>query len=329
MVKQTSYRSYKEVEGNPPPMDESWWEAVLAEDDKRPGPNNHYPNQPSAQTFKQIPFQSASDSHTLDWILAKDTFESDKICEMEVTGYNRGGLLVCTEQLQGFVPVSHLIEITGEKDGEDYEQLLAAYVGRKLNLKIIECDAERGRVVLSERAALSSPGRRNQLLQQLKPGICVEGTVTNITDFGVFIDLGGVEGLVHVSEISWGRVRHPSDVVDYGERLNVHVISVDVDRSRVALSLKRLHANPWLTAEERYQPGQIAEATITSIVQFGAFARLEEGLDGLIHISEMCIDGEPVSDPAEVLTEGQKMLVRILQVDASKQRLGLSITLEP
>lgn len=329
MVKQPSYRIYKEFEGSPPPLDESWWQAVLAEDEARQGTSNHPSSQTAQGTHKPTPFQSASDSRALDWSLAKDTYESDRICEMEVTGYNRGGLLVCTEQLQGFVPVSHLIEITGEKDEEDYEQLLADYVGRRLQLKIIECDPERGRVVLSERAALSSPGRRNQLLQQLHAGNCVEGVVTNITDFGVFIDLGGVEGLVHVSEISWGRVRHPSDVVDYNERLRVHVISVDADRSRVALSLKRLHPNPWLTAEERYQPGQIAEATITSIVPFGAFARLEEGLDGLIHISEMSIDGEPVSDPGELLIEGQKMLVRILQVDATKQRLGLSIALEP
>jgi len=180
-------------------------------------------------------------------------------------------------------------------------------------------------VVFSERAAQSSPGSRNMLLKNLTPGSCASGTVTNITDFGVFVDLGGVEGLVHVSEISWGRVQHPSEVVQLGEQVIVYVIQVDPKRARVALSLKRLFPNPWETAEERYFPGQIAEAVITSIVPFGAFARLEEGLDGLIHVSEIAQNDE--SDESGCLLEGQQVKVRILHVDASKQRLGLSLKL--
>ena len=179
-----------------------------------------------------------------------------------------------------------------------------------------------------QRAALAEPGSRTQLLHDLGTGDCVTGTVTNITDFGVFVDLGGVEGLIHVSELSWGRVRHPADMVAYGQQVRVHVIKVEQDRSRVALSLKRMYPNPWETAEDRYYPGQLTEAVITSIVPFGAFARLEEGLDGLIHVSEMkAADGEAL-DPAAVVQEGQRIQVRVIHVDAGKQRLGLSIQLE-
>jgi small subunit ribosomal protein S1 len=178
--------------------------------------------------------------------------------------------------------------------------------------------------VFSERAALTESGRRNILLSQLQIGQCIEGVVTNITDFGVFVDLGGVEGLIHVSEISWGRVRHPRDVIEHGDRLKVHVINVDPERSRIALSIKRLNPNPWESAQSRYFPGQVTTATITSVVPFGAFARLEEGLDGLIHISEMGQDDESIQ-LADLLQEGQQVQVRVLHVDATNQRLGLSL----
>jgi len=178
--------------------------------------------------------------------------------------------------------------------------------------------------VLSERAALFGPGRRMQLLENLLPAERISGTVTNITDFGVFVDLGGLEGLIHVSELSWGRVRHPAEVVKVGEEVLVYVISIDQDRQRVALSLKRLDSNPWETADERYHPGQEFDAVITSVMPFGAFARLEEGLDGLIHVSEMSIEDDLIK-PSDIVAEGQQVQVRVLHVDAEKQRLGLSL----
>jgi small subunit ribosomal protein S1 len=263
----------------------------------------------------------------MDWDLAMELYELDKIISLNVSGFNRGGLLVNGEGLQGFVPVSHLVEVPAEKAEAEQEACLKAYAGRCLELKIIECDPSRGRVVFSERAALAQPGSRNLLLHKLQTGQCVTGTVTNITEFGVFVDLGGIEGLIHVSEISWGRVRHPADVVHYGDQIRVHVIHVDPDRSRVALSIKRLFPNPWETAEERYFPGQVTEAVITSLVPFGAFARLEEGLDGLIHVSEIQ-PGAPAVNMSEVLHEGQHVKVRVLHVDAAKQRLGLSMIFE-
>lgn len=327
MVNRHAPKVFRDLEGGPPPLDESWWEAVLLEEDERPP---HVVQTKTAPVIKESRSPSQKPNNELprvDWETAMRIYEQDHAVVLQVTGCNRGGLLVTGNGLQGFVPISHLVELPAEKAGEEMEDTLDEYIGRDLQLKIIECDQERGRVVFSERAALAKAGSRNELLSELQPGMCVQGAVTNITDFGVFVDLGGVEGLVHVSELSWGRVRHPSDVVRYGEMVNVHVINVEPDRSRVALSIKRLYPNPWATAEARYHPGQVVDAIVTSIVAFGAFARLEEGLDGLIHISEMVHNGQQVQ-PGMLLCEGQVVRVRVLHVDAPHQRLGLSLVID-
>ncbi len=326
MVNKQPNKTFGNIEGGPPPMDESWWDAILAEEHGQVGRSPrreatwHSPN-------GRIPAVQAPSEPDVDWDLAMELYDLDKIIAMQVNGYNRGGLLVSGDGLQGFVPVSHLVDVPAEKDEAEQEATLKAYSGKELNLKIIECDPSRGRVVFSERAALAQPGSRNLLLHQLQTGQCVSGTVTNITEFGVFVDLGGVEGLIHVSEISWGRVRHPADVVKYGNEIQVHVINVDPDRSRVALSMKRLHPNPWESADQRYFPGMVTDAVITSLVPFGAFARLEEGLDGLIHVSEIPSETQP-SSLSDLLHEGQEVKVRVLHVDAAKQRLGLSMLFE-
>lgn len=308
----------EDIEGEAPQLDDSWWAAVMAEAEKKQvAPNSTLPGNSSRKSGHQS---------SVNWERVKEIYEQDLTITMRVIDYNRGGLLVEGSGLQGFVPISHLVNISQELGEDDREQLLVGYIASCLQLKVIECDPARSRVVFSERAALSAPGRRMQLLNSLSPGDLVCGTVTNITDFGVFVDLGGIEGLVHVSELSWGRVRHPSDVLTIGERVEVYVISVDRERLRVALSLKRLHPNPWETVEERYHAGQIVNAVITSITPFGAFARLEEGLDGLIHISEMCLP-QGTLKPSEIVSEGQVVRVRILHVDAERQRLGLSMIL--
>jgi small subunit ribosomal protein S1 len=315
-----------QYEEGPMPLDESWWTAVLAEEEQ----GNGYPARVQLSSeSKPATNHTSSRSLPVDWERAQSIYSCDETINLQVFGYNRGGLLVEGDGLQGFVPLSHLIGLAGEKPDMDQGDprighLLSSYVGRMLRLKVIECEPERGRVVLSERAALAEPGRRNQLLDDLKDGDRVHGIVTNITDFGVFVDLGGVEGLIHVSELSWGRVRHPSDAASLGENVEAYVIQVDKERSRVALSLKRLRQNPWDSAETRYQAGMVIDAVVTSVVPFGAFARLEEGLDGLIHVSEISKSGEKVN-PHDILNEGQTIRVRILQVDASRQRLGLSL----
>ncbi|MCJ7535349.1 MAG: S1 RNA-binding domain-containing protein [Anaerolineales bacterium] len=308
----------EELDGGPQPLDESWWAAVLAEDEKTGACSDEAPTPESGSGPQQA---------KVDWEQARKIYDSDETITLEVVDYNRGGLLVEGGNLQGFVPISHLVKIEcdlGGKVAEEREQLLNQYLASEITLKVIECDPARGRVVLSERAALFGPGRRMQLLENLLPSERISGTVTNITDFGVFVDLGGLEGLIHVSELSWGRVRHPAEVVKVGEEVLVYVISIDQDRQRVALSLKRLDSNPWETADERYHPGQEFDAVITSVMPFGAFARLEEGLDGLIHVSEMSIEDDMIK-PSDIVAEGQQVQVRVLHVDADKQRLGLSL----
>jgi len=319
-------KRYNHHEGVPPPMDESWWQAILSEDEIIHNTSELKSTaQPSKGEAKAQIQPNRFNSASLDWEEAFRLYEEDQIISMRVTGHNRGGLLVEGGGLQGFVPVSHLIEL--QPGDPELEERLKAYLNQMLRLKVIECDQDCERVVFSERAALAEPGRRIQLLHWLKPGDCITGDVTNITDFGIFVDLGGVEGLVHVSEISWGRVHHPADAVAIGQQVEVYVIQVDQERTRVALSLKRLHPNPWDSAEERYIPGQVTEAVITSVVPFGAFARLEEGLDGLIHISQLNREEGEVR-PDSTLKEGQLVKVRILHVDASRQRLGLSLFLD-
>jgi len=318
---------HHEKQKAPPPMDEAWWASVLAEDEALNTTRNEHNSHHTNHVHKIIKLQNnnKSDIDTVNWQKAFELYEQDQVLELSVAGFNKGGLLVTGNGLHGFVPVSHLVAAPCSE--EDEEEWLEMFLGRKLNLKVIECDQERGRIVLSERAAQAEPGSRKILLDTLKPGSCTMGTVTNITDFGVFVDLGGVEGLVHVSEISWGRVHHPSDAVSLGQVLEVFVIKVEQERARVALSLKRLCGNPWETAEERFYIGQITDAIITSIVSFGAFARLEEGLDGLIHISEINHqDGK--HDLNNILEEDQQVRVRILQIDAERQRLGLSLYID-
>ncbi len=311
----------------PPEIDESWWTALLSDEEK-------YEHLAQKEHVKPEEFSEREGSllkrgiktSEIDWQLARELFSDDQVITLEITGFNRGGLLVGGSKLHGFVPISHLLEINCLTDEHEKEAILASYVGRTVAFKVIECDPDRGRVVFSERAALSESGKRNLLFREISPGKHVCGMVTNITEFGVFVDLGGVEGLIHVSELSWGRVTHPQEVTQVGEMVQAYVLQVDQERSRIALSLKRLIPNPWEQAEEKYHPGQVVSAVITSIVPFGAFARLEEGLDGLIHSTELAASAEMDGMESE-LFEGQVVQVRILNVNAARQRLGLSLNL--
>jgi small subunit ribosomal protein S1 len=303
-------------------VDDSWWEAVLDEIERYALSNGDQEQHPWEADQGQT--ERSPSQENVDWEQAQDLYQKDQIIHLKVSGYNQGGLLVEGKGLQGFVPVSHLVGLVEECDSPKRKKNLATYVGDELRLKVIECNSERGRVVFSERAAQSDPGSRIELFENLEVGICVKGTVTTITDFGAFVDLGGVEGLIHISELSWGRVQHPSDMLTIGDSVNAYVLQLDKERGRVALSLKRLHPNPWETVGTRYQSGQTAEAVITSVVSYGAFARLEDGLDGLIHVSEFGELSQGIK-PREVLREGQSVQVRILHVDPANQRLGLRL----
>ena len=315
-------------------MDDTWWSALLAEEERytatarksRPRPSAKNPIQETASLKERKPASSRASitGGKVNWDHAQTLYERDEVVCLHVSGTNRGGLLVTGTDVHGFVPVSHLVEIPADISTDERDKLLGTYVGQSLPLKIIECDPERGRLIFSQRAALAGDGQRNLLLDQLQDGVRTHGVVTNITNFGAFVDLGGVEGLIHISELSWGRVQHPEETVHVGDEVETVVLSLDKDNCRVALSLKRLFPNPWETAAERYFPGLVVEAIITSVVPFGAFARVEQGLDGLIHASGMQLE-KADGKPADLLREGQQVKVRVLHVDAKRQRLGLSL----
>lgn len=316
----------RKYESPMPVTDEGWWESVLAEERqyqtaRQPQPNIK-PKAVSHASVENAPLLAKS-SET-DWNAVKELYAKDRIVELKVTGHNRGGLLVEKDSLCGFIPFSHVIELAGREHESDLS--LEAYVGKTMKVKVIECVPEEGRVVFSERAALAEPGKRSELFTRLQRGARVKGTVTNITDFGVFVDLGGVEGLIHISELSWGRVSHPNQIVRLGEEIHVQVLDVSAERCRVALSLKRMTANPWERASTDFPVGTLHPAVITTVMSYGAFARIETGVEGLIHASEMAL--EPNQSPRDVLFEGQELEVRILHVDPSHQRMGLSLLLQ-
>jgi len=307
-----------------PDVNEEWWAALLADEEKFGNVNNiRLKKEEPVHEIKETVTGVTPKKQDVDWDFVQRLYSLDEPVELFVSSCNRGGLLVDGESLHGFVPVSHLVDIPCDIEEDERNLILEGYIGQRLSLKVIECDPAKGRIVFSERAAQASKGRRNQLMDELKPDTCVRGVVTNITDFGVFVDLGGVEGLIHVSEISWGRVNHPADVVQVGQEITAYILGIDKDRSRIALSLKRLCANPWETVEQRYIAGQVVDVLITCVVPFGAFARIEDGLDGLIHITEMGL--EEGRSPSDILSEGDWIQARILHIDPARQRLGLSL----
>jgi small subunit ribosomal protein S1 len=297
-------------------LSEGWWTAVLADDECYA---ESFENVQAGKKKAVIDIQKGDN----DWGYVQDLLTNEEVVTGTVIDYNRGGLLICNERFQGFVPISHLDELPGKESEEAREERLKQYVGCRLRLKVIECDSKRGRIVLSERAAQTKPGQRQKLLKTLEVGSVVSGKVTNITEFGVFVDLGGIEGLIHISELSWGRVIHPGDCVNLYEELDVLILQVNRDKCRVSLSLKKLQTNPWKIVYDQYPSGTVLQGTITQIVKFGAFTRLEEGLEGLIHVSEMGF--EHISSPWEVLEEGQMVNVEVVLVDPERQRMSLRL----
>jgi len=304
-----------------PAVDESWWESVLSEEGGRPA-RGAGRARPTGTPRKEARTEAGA-GISPNWERVKQLFSDDGIVDLRVTACNRGGLLVEGEDLAGFVPFSHLLQSAASGEPVDRGRLMESYVGRTLRLKVIECAPEDGRVVFSERAAQAEPGRRAELFQSLQVGDRTSGAVTNITDFGVFVDLGGVEGLIHISELSWGRVVHPGQVASMGDVLDVQVLDVSPERCRVALSLKRLQPNPWETLGADLMAAPAVPAIITSVLSYGAFARLDSGVEGLIHASEMpLLEGQGVK---EFLHEGQDVRVRVLHIDSTHQRMGLSM----
>jgi small subunit ribosomal protein S1 len=263
-----------------------------------------------------------------EWRSLEKLFETGEVFEAIVTGHNKGGLIVQLGQVRGFVPSSQLVPPSrwDEDRGLTREERRAKMVGRQLMLKVIELDRQRNRLILSERAAerIRRKEQKQQLLTMLKPGDTCHGRVSSLCDFGAFVDLGGADGLIHLSELSWGRISHSREVLQIGDEVDVYILNVNQEKRRIGLSLKRLQPDPWSQAEEKYSEGQLVEGTITKLTEFGAFARLKgDDIEGLIHVSELSNDR--IAHPKEVVKEGETLTLRIIRLDSDRRRMGLSL----
>ena len=260
-----------------------------------------------------------------DWERVEAHLESGEAITTHVEGYNKGGLLVPVGQLRGFVPGS-LVSVFREGDGASPEDRWAEAIGKEITLKVIEVDRSRQRLILSERDAIGETREaiKDQLLDNLSVGDRVTGYVSSLADFGAFVNIQGVDGLVHLSELSWDHVDHPSDLVKVGQELEVEVISIDEEKRRIGLSMRRLQDNPWIEKAEEIKEGQLIQGTITNLTDFGAFARIENtDLEGLIHISELSMDR--VGHPSEVVSVGETLALRVISLDMERHRIGLSL----
>lgn len=313
----------------PPTLDEGYWSSLLSDGEyAAPHMESDIEEFDGGSDIADSEHQHHTEFYTPDegdWSDIQEITAQDAIIELPVIGYNRGGLLVEWRSLRGFVPASQLVNFPAHLPGNIRRRALMNRVGHMLQLRVIELNPEKNRLILSERAAQVQAGTRAHILTTIASGEVVNGVVTNLCDFGVFVDLGGLEGLIHISELSWGRVAHPESMLKRGQRIEAFVLDVDRDAARIALSVKRLRPDPWKTVEQRYRIGQVVEGTITNVVDFGAFACIEEGLEGLIHVSELA-EGHFLH-PRNVVGEGQNIRARILNIDGRARRLGLSLRL--
>ena len=258
------------------------------------------------------------------WRRLQEIYEAGEIIEAEVTNYNKGGLLVNLDGVRGFVPASQVTEIRGGDDSSKQADM-ARLIGSKLSLKIIEINRHRNRLILSERQAIQERRdvMKERLIEELTEGETRRGRVTSITDFGAFVDIGGADGLVHLSELSWSRVKHPSEELKVGEEVDVYVLGINAEEKKIALSIKRTQPEPWSRVAMKYEVGQLVLGTVTQLANFGAFARIEDGIEGLIHVSEL--SEQRIGHPRQVVSEGQDLILRIIRIDPARRRMGLSL----
>jgi small subunit ribosomal protein S1 len=260
-----------------------------------------------------------------DWLIAQQLLESGEITSHRVRSFNKGGLTVEFNHLHGFVPASHILDMPRNLTEDQRREEFEARIGQEMRLKVIEVDPKRRRLVMSQMLAEREyrSAMKEDLFKKIAVGDIVKGVVRSMRPFGAFVDIGGVDGLLHVSEIGFGAINHPREVLTVGQEVTVQVIRVEPENQRVALSRKRLLANPWEGIEQRYDQGMVVPATITRIAEFGAFAQLEPGVEGLIHISE--IADIAVAEPLKTVRPGDKVMAKVLRVDPKRQRIGLSL----
>ncbi|MDD5369885.1 MAG: S1 RNA-binding domain-containing protein [Anaerolineaceae bacterium] len=262
----------------------------------------------------------------VSWKEAEDMMTSQQTYHGSIIGYNKGGLIVPVGSLRGFVPASQIsLSRRVSMTGDTPEQRWGKMIGEAVDIRVIEVDRERRRLILSERAASTETREslKERVIEDLKEGEVRSGRVTSLADFGAFVNISGADGLVHLSEISWDRIQHPSEVLKVGQEVNVKVISIDRDKKRIGLSIRQLQDDPWSSQVSRYQVGQLVEGSITRLTKFGAFARLDNDIEGLIHISE--ISDKRIEHPREVLHESDVVTLRVIKIDADNHRIGLSL----
>ena len=273
------------------------------------------------------------------WRYLEKAMEAGEVIEGKIAGFNRGGSIVEVEGVQGFVPMSQLVSVPRERfriyqeggDGlseeetESIQESQGAELGREIQMKVLEVNRSRNRAIFSERQAVqeSRDARKAKLIEELEEGQTRNGTVTGISSFGAFVDIGGADGLIHISELSWSMVNSPEEVVSVGQKVDVYVLRVDAENMKIALSLRRLQPEPWETIHERHNIGDVVNATVTKLTNFGAFARVEDSIEGLIHISEL--SARMINHPREVVREGEQVEVKILRIEPERRRLGLSL----
>ena len=260
------------------------------------------------------------------WSLVDEMLKEEESYEGKVCGYNKGGLLVDVEGLRGFVPASQVSAVRRSLAvGATPEQRWAKMHGEPIVIRVIEVDRERRRLILSERAASNESRQsiKERVIEGLEIGESYTGRVTSLANFGAFVNINGADGLVHLSEISWERVKHPSEVLEIGQEVHVKVISIDEEKKRIGLSLRQLQDDPWKSRIDKFQVGELIEGTITRLTKFGAFAQLEGDIEGLIHVSE--ISDQRVEHPKEELNEGDVVILRIIRIEADRRRIGLSM----
>ena len=267
------------------------------------------------------------------WRDLQKNMEADETIVGKIIGFNRGGCILEVANVQGFVPMSQLVTISHDnfnqssEDAGDTEDSSAGseFVGSPLTVKVLEVNRSRNRAIFSERSAMREQreAQKAALIEELHEGEIRKGRVTGISNFGAFVDLGGADGLIHISELSWGMVNSPEEIVNVGQELDVYVLRVDRDTMKIALSLRRMQPEPWDTIYDRYQVGDVVSATVTKLADFGAFARLEDSIEGLIHVTELT--NAVVTHPREVVSEGDAIKVKILRIEMERKRLGLSL----
>jgi len=262
----------------------------------------------------------------MSWENVEKMIADETVIDTKIIGFNKGGLIAAVGNLRGFVPSSQIsASRRAQSSGDTPEQRWQKMVGQAISVRIIEVDRERRRLILSERSTNteSRSSMKDRVISELEEGKVYTGKVTSLADFGAFVNINGADGLVHLSELSWERLTHPKEILEVGQEVKVKVINVDREKKRIGLSMRALQDDPWKSRVDKYSVGQLVEGTITRLTKFGAFARLEGDIEGLIHISEL--SENRVEHPKEVLKEGETKTLRVIRIDGEQHRVGLSL----